>query len=127
MSDQENTTAPTQANEVPESTPWPVYDVTEYETKILIAVDLPGMDKDSFDVEFDAKAITISGTRNAEEAAEGGTILNTTRFMGEFKTYIELPTPVEKKTVKASYKNGVLLIKARKPDPTQEKTVRIVF
>ena len=76
----------------------PFTDVREEEDKVMVIVDIPGVEKEDINVEATENEVVISAER------------------GERKYYkvVKLPAKVKPETAKAQYKNGVLTITIEK-------------
>ncbi|KAL6066908.1 hypothetical protein QOT17_009269 [Balamuthia mandrillaris] len=95
---------------------------------LMAKLDLPGLNQEDFEIQYDGKTIIVSGVRQVDKK-EGVEYFINERVGGEFKREIEVPEKladlVQKKYIDARYKNGVLkvMIKLKKP---QEKRGHIV-
>ncbi|RLG17977.1 Hsp20/alpha crystallin family protein [Nanoarchaeota archaeon] len=82
----------------------PLVEINEREDKIYVTVELPGVDKDSIDLEI------IDGNKLLIKAK------------GENRSYrkvLELPADVDEESIKATYKNGILDIIINKKKETK--------
>eukprot|EP00300_Choanocystis_sp_HF-7_P038246 c54975_g1_i1.p1 GENE.c54975_g1_i1~~c54975_g1_i1.p1 ORF type:complete len:139 (+),score=29.80 c54975_g1_i1:51-419(+) len=102
------------------------WDMVESERDgILVFMDLPGMGKDSFDLQFDGHDLIVSGTRVA--AIVPGKEFKTTsvaRHTGEFRIVVPMPTDIvlDAEALDARYKVGVLKISI----PKKEQIRRVI-
>ena len=85
----------------------PAADVYEDEREYLLALDLPGIDRDALDVSLDDGRLVIRGER---KGAEGLHARRTERPQGRFVRTFSLPDAVERGAISADYKDGVLLL-----------------
>ena len=85
----------------------PASDVYEDEREYLLALDLPGIDRDALDVSLDDGRLVIRGER---KGAEGVRARRTERPQGRFVRTFSLPDAVERGSISADYKDGVLLL-----------------
>jgi len=85
----------------------PAADVYEDEREYLLALDLPGIDRDALDVSLDDGRLVIRGER---KAADGLHARRTERPQGRFVRTFSLPDAVERGAISADYKDGVLLL-----------------
>jgi HSP20 family protein len=85
----------------------PAADVYEDEREYLLALDLPGINRDALDVSLDDGRLRISGER---VAAEGLHARRAERPQGRFVRTFSLPDAVERGAISADYKDGVLLL-----------------
>ncbi|MDX6476032.1 MAG: hypothetical protein QOH95_1543 [Gaiellaceae bacterium] len=101
----------------------PTLDVWESDDAIHYAFDLPGLTQDAIHVEAEDGALTVSATRQREQAQDSATFHRFERRFGTFSRSIGLPQGVSDDDIKASYVNGVLEISV--PKPAQPKPKRI--
>jgi HSP20 family protein len=101
----------------------PALDVWETENELVYAFDLPGIPEDKVSIEFEDGALTVSAEREREETRSGDGYHRYERRFGTFQRTISLPAGVKESDVKASYENGVLELRVRKPE--QPKPHRI--
>jgi len=85
----------------------PAADVYEDEREYLLALDLPGIDRDALDVGLDDGRLVIRGERRG---LEGLHARRTERPQGRFVRTFSLPDAVERGAISADYKDGVLLL-----------------
>lgn len=83
----------------------PLYDVYEEADKVIIYVELPGVEKEKIDLNVSEKMIIVKASDDNR------------RYYRE----ITLPTEVEPSTAKAQYKNGVLEVKIDKKVKEEKK------
>lgn len=97
----------------------PSVDVIETESRIMVMVDISGMDGDLIDVFTDGEKLRIEGERYYP-AMEGRRQFHQIEIpMGRFRREIELPVPVDPGRTSATYENGLLRISIDKIDPAE--------
>lgn len=90
----------------------PDVDIEQTEDAIIVSADLPGLKPEDVTVEISEDSVTISGTRRRErEVKEEGYYLSEREF-GQFSRQIPLPAKVKDQEAKATFKDGVLEIRA---------------
>jgi HSP20 family protein len=102
----------------------PPVDVFEDGTEVVAKAELPGMKKEEIEVEVAPETITISGKKAKEERVERRSYFRFERAAGAFTRTVRLPVEVEVDTARASYKDGVLEIRAARSSavrPTAKK------
>ena len=104
-------------------------DVTEKDGKILMEVDMPGMNKEDIKVSLKDGMLTISGEHdeNIEEKDDKGTVIRKERHSGSYSRSFYVGENVKMEDVEGKYENGVLrltLPKEEKPVP-EEKLIEI--
>ena len=92
----------------------PSLDVVENKLEYLIYLDLPGVDKKDVEVNSSAGILTVAGKRkNIKDEKDKSYVWQEIRY-GIFKRSFELPTAIQEDKIKASFKNGVLILKVPK-------------
>lgn len=101
----------------------PAADVYEDEREYTLALDLPGIDRDGLEVNLDDGRLVIRGTR---ALAEGVRARRAERPQGRFVRSFSLPDAVERGSITADYKDGVLLLHLpKRGEQPQQGRVRI--
>ncbi len=92
-----------------------------------ITIDLPGVDKGEVDLTVAADKLVIKGRREEGfEVPDNAEVICLERGHGRFERMIILPDPVDADQVKATFRNGVLQIRAVKQIvPTGKKSIVI--
>jgi len=103
----------------------PPVDVFEDKDKYAVRAELPGMKKEDIEVSLDGNTLTISGERTQEEEKKEGETYRAERFFGRFQRSITLPAPVQADKIEASYKDGVLTIRAPKSEEAKPKQIAV--
>jgi HSP20 family protein len=101
----------------------PASDVVEREGEFIIAIDLPGINRDALDVEIGDERLVVRGERAEEEGAKkrrGGRPSG--RFLAKFGP---LPATIDQTRITADYKDGVLRLRLPKRAPDQAGRVKI--
>lgn len=102
-----------------------VPDMNVYETAKMfeVTVELPGMDKNDFDISLNDNVLTISGERRIKDQGKE----NSRKYQrvesrfGKFSRSLPLPNVADTDKIEAAYENGVLAITIPK---LKEKTGR---
>ncbi|HEX5708024.1 MAG TPA: Hsp20/alpha crystallin family protein [Pyrinomonadaceae bacterium] len=101
----------------------PAADVYESETEFVIVLDLPGVAREGLDVGLDENRLTIRGERVSAE--EEGVARRAERPAGRFVRSFTLPETVERESITADYKDGVLRLRLPKRREQQPRRVEI--
>lgn len=99
----------------------PKLNLKEDEGQYIFTVELPGVEKDQFSVEYDNGILTISGEKSEEKKEVNERIHRYEISSGKFQRSFDLPD-VDSETIDAKFKDGVLTIVAKKKE--QVKTVK---
>lgn len=93
----------------------PPTDVYEHEDKIVVRVEIAGMDESDFSITLDQNTLSIRGIRTdgTERRAYHQMEIN----FGEFSTSVDILVPIDSDQVKAEYQNGFLWVTLPKAQP----------
>jgi HSP20 family protein len=97
---------------------YPKVNVYEYEDRVGIIAEIPGLDKKDLTVEVQQGTLTIAGTKHAIFEEEGATCLRRELKASSFKRNFELGDGLDGDNIKATFKNGILSIEISKLEPT---------
>lgn len=87
----------------------PPTDVYELDNQLIVAVEIAGMREGDFSISLHSKKLIISGVRKRTTPPEASYHQLEIAF-GEFRTEVNLPWPVERDAVTATYRDGFLKI-----------------
>ncbi|HEY0673906.1 MAG TPA: Hsp20/alpha crystallin family protein [Longimicrobiales bacterium] len=93
--------------------------------ELVVRADLPGMNKENVNVEFEDDTLIISGERQDEYQEERDDFYRTERSYGRFYRAIPLPEGVDADRGKAEFKDGVLEVSMPAPREAARKSKRI--
>ena len=96
-------------------------DVSETGKEIVVHAEIPGMDSKDIDISLNGRVLTIKGERKQEHEDKEKSYHRIERSYGSFSRSFELPADVDADKVKASYKDGVLVLNIPK---TKEQSVK---
>lgn len=106
--------------------PWaPPVDIRETGEAVIIVAELPGVRQEDVQVTVLDGTLTLRGERKLVPAAEGEAVLRRERVAGPFVRHVMLPASVSPTGVTATYRDGVLTIRAPKKETTKPRTVAI--
>jgi HSP20 family protein len=106
-----------------ERTDWtPAADIYETDSSYLIAIDLPGINRDALEIDVDDDSrLLIRGTRAIQESRQH----RSERPRGKFLRTFSVPASVEQSEIGAEYKDGVLQIRLPKRGEQKSKKIDI--
>ena len=84
-------------------------DVFEDSSRIVVSLEIPGLQKQDLRVDISDGALVIAGEKRFM-GPSGGNWRSIQRAYGAFKRRIPLPAKVRMDDAKATYENGVLLV-----------------
>ena len=102
----------------------PKIDLVETDTAIEVSAELPGVEQDDIDVTIVDDILTIKGEKKQEKEEKEKDYHLVERCYGSFQRSIRLPFAA-KSEADATFKNGVLKLKIKKPPEFEAKTWRI--
>lgn len=107
-----------QSDEVEAADWYPAADVYENNGEYIVAVDLPGIDRQTLDISIDEDRLTVRGIRPDDPNRQRGECPR-----GKFLRTFSVPPSVDQGKIKASYKDGVLQVHL--PRQPERKAQRI--
>ena len=99
----------------------PKVNVYEYEDKIGIIAEIPGLKKKQLNIEVEDGVLTISGDKHGIEEQEGATVLRRELKASSFKRSFQLGELLDDSRVDANFKDGILSISIPKVEPEKPK------
>ena len=100
----------------------PAADVYEDAREYLLALDLPGINREGLEVSLDEGRLVIRGDR---AAVEGLHARRAERPQGRFVRTFSLPDAVDRASISADYKDGVLLLHLPKRGEREGRRLKI--
>lgn len=99
-------------------------DLTQTTTQFIVTAELPGIKKEQIDIDTLGNQLTITIKNNEEfhEEDEINHMYRRRKNIQSLSRTISLPSPINEKEVKASYRDGLLQIKIPRKSG---KTIRI--
>jgi len=102
----------------------PPVDVAEEGDKIMVKIEVPGMEEKDLKVHFEDGLLTVSGERQFERKDDRN-YHRIERSYGSFVRTFSLPRSVDAGAIKADYRNGVLEIEIPKKDEAKPRQIEI--
>ena len=109
------------------NTAYPKVNVYEYDDKIGIVAEIPGLDKKQLNVDVEEGILTISGDKHSAFESAGAKILRKELKESSFKRSFELGELLDGDNISANFKDGILSVSVPKIEPEKPKkhTVKI--
>ena len=104
-----------------QGTAYPKVNVYEYDDKIGIVAEIPGLDKKQLNIEVEDNVLTISGDKHTVADDEGAKVLRRELKASSFRRSFELGELLDGDSVKAKFKDGVLSVSIPKVEPEKPK------
>ena len=99
---------------------YPKVNVYEYDDKIGIVAEIPGLDKKNVTVDVEEDVLIISGDKHGFDS-DGGKCITRELKQSAFKRSFNLGEYLDGKNISAKFKDGMLSISIPKKEPEQPK------
>ena len=99
---------------------YPKVNVYEYDDKIGIVAEIPGLDKKNVTVDVEEDVLIISGDKHGFDS-DGGKCITRELKQSSFKRSFNLGEHLDGDNVEASFKDGMLSISVPKKEPEKPK------
>ena len=100
---------------------YPKVNVYEYDEKVGIVAEIPGLTKKDISVEVEDGTLTISGEKHNILEDDGAKVLRRELKASSFKRNFELGENLDGDNIRADFKDGVLSISIPKIEPEKPK------
>ena len=102
-------------------TAYPKVNVYEYEDKVGVVAEIPGIDKKNLDVEVEDGVMTIKGSKHGFDEDTQATVLRRELKHSAFERKFTLGESLDGDDIKANFKDGILSIEIPKIEPEKPK------
>ena len=106
-------------------TAYPKVNVYEYDDKVGIIAEIPGLDKKDLKIDVEEGILIISGDKHGLFDDGGAKVLRRELKGSSFKRQFELGELLDGENIKASFKDGILSVEIPKIEPEQPKTNKV--
>ena len=103
----------------------PAVDIYEDAQKVMLKLEVPGIEEKDLDVRVENNTLTVKGERKFEKEEKEENFHRIERRYGSFYRAFTLPSTVETESVKANYEAGVLKLELKKKAEAQPKQIKI--
>lgn len=104
----------------------PRIDVSETSDSYQISAEIPGVKKEDINITLEDGVLTLEAEVHREEKEEReGRVIRSERRYGKYLRSFNLGSDVSESEIDASFKDGVLTLKAPKREPSQPQRQRI--
>ena len=100
---------------------YPKVNVYEYDDKVCIVAEIPGVTKKQLNVEVEDNVLTISGDKHGVWEEEGAKVIRRELKASSFKRSFQLGELLDGDNINAKFKDGVLSISVPKTEPELPK------
>ena len=103
----------------------PTVDIYENKDQIVLEAELPGMNREDFELTIENNVITLRGERRFEKKDEADNYHRVERSYGSFTRSFALPQMVSGDGATAEYQNGVLRVTLPKREEAKPRRIEI--
>jgi len=103
----------------------PAVDVYEDSKKVVLKLEVPGIDEKDLDVRVENHTLTVKGERKFEKEEKEENFHRIERRYGSFYRAFTLPSTVDTEHINASYNQGVLKLELDKKAEAQPKQIKV--
>ena len=103
----------------------PAVDIYEDNNKVVLKLEVPGIDEKDLDVRVENNTLTVKGERKFEKEEKEENFHRIERRYGSFYRAFTLPSTVDAEHINAGYTNGVLKLELSKKPEAQPKQIKV--
>jgi HSP20 family protein len=103
----------------------PAVDIYEDADKLVLKLEVPGIDEKDLDVQVENNTLTVKGERKFEKEEKEENFHRIERSYGSFYRTFTLPSTVETDKISAKYTAGVLKLELKKKAEAQPKQIKV--
>ncbi len=103
----------------------PAVDIYEDSGKVVLKLEVPGIEEKDLDVRVENNTLTVKGERKFEKEEKEENFHRIERRYGSFYRAFTLPSTVDTEHIAASYTAGVLKLELAKKPEAQPKQIKV--
>jgi len=103
----------------------PAVDIYEDDNKVVLKLEVPGIEEKDLDVSVENTTLTVKGERKFAKEEKEENFHRIERRYGSFYRAFTLPTTVDAEHVEASYNAGVLKLELKKKPEAQPRQIKV--
>ncbi len=103
----------------------PAVDIYEDDKKVVLKLEVPGIEEKDLDVSVEKNTLTVKGERKFETEEKEENFHRIERRYGSFFRAFTLPSTVDTEHVQAKYNAGVLKLELQKKPEAQPRQIKI--
>jgi len=104
---------------------YPKVNVYEYDDKIGIVAEIPGLNKKQLNVDVEDGVLTIAGDKHSTFENDGAKVIRRELKQSSFKRSFELGELLDGDNIAASFKDGILSVSIPKMEPEKPKKTNV--
>jgi HSP20 family protein len=106
----------------------PIADVYETGSSLVLELELPGLTLEDIDLRMDGDELVVEGERRMDREGSGGEQFHRVeRSYGKFARRFPIPSTIERGSVEARYRNGVLTVTLAKKADAPEGPIKVTI
>jgi len=105
----------------------PAVDIYEDPKKVVLKLEVPGMEEKDLDIRVENNTLTVKGERKFEKDEKEENFHRIERRYGSFYRSFTLPSTVDTENVTAVYTAGILKLELNKKPEAQPKQIKVNF
>ncbi len=120
---------------VPQNFPWedyttertwiPAIDIQADDGNYIITAELPGVERKDIEISVEGDSLLIKGEKKLNRTEQNDGFLMTERIAGSFQRSFHLGEQVDRESINATFKDGVLVVTMRKTEDSRRKLIDI--
>jgi HSP20 family protein len=108
-----------------QGTAYPKVNVYEWDTKVGVIAEIPGLSKKDLSVEVTDGVLTISGDKQSTFDVKDAKVVRRELKQSSFKRQFELGEELDGESISAKFEDGILSIEIPKKTPEKPKTNKV--
>jgi HSP20 family protein len=103
----------------------PAVDIYEDPKKVVLKLEVPGIEEEDLDVRVENNTLTVKGERKFEKEEKEENFHRIERRYGTFYRSFTLPSTIDSEHIHANYTNGILKLELNKKAEAQPKQIKV--
>jgi len=103
----------------------PKVNIVENEKGYTITAELPGVSKDDIDIDLKDSTLNIKGEKKAVTKDEKENYIRVESSYGKFERCFNVSDDIDRNSVNASFKDGVLTLVLNKKEESKPKQIKV--
>ncbi|HZS44014.1 MAG TPA: Hsp20/alpha crystallin family protein [Blastocatellia bacterium] len=104
----------------------PAVDIYETVSEIVVRAELPGVTKESLQVQVENNLLTVTGSRNSENN-EARAVLRLERPWGNFSRRFTLPGNIDQGKIRSEFNQGILRVFLPKREEAKPRQIEVTI
>jgi len=104
---------------------FPLVNVYDAGDSIIVAAEMPGMNKDKVSITYNDGALTLSGVREPLAETNKMDPIREERPVGEFQKMVNIPVKIVPDKIAAVFRDGLLSVTLPKAEEAKPKSIKI--